>query len=142
MSSSAKDKLKAKLLDLAILLIGTTLISALLVFEGHLAPFVSQLPPKTIIRVGIALLLIVSWLGFFLWRSYPRLKFDSRLQIWRDKRSGLFYCPSCRSKKLFSPLGEEKNGWRCGIKECNQFYRNPDYNDDFHKRARPSWKTV
>jgi hypothetical protein len=127
MTPTAKDKLAARLLDLTIGVFVLILPGVLLLVENHLEVFVSQLSLKIIIRAGITLLSLLAWLGFLLWRFWPRLKFDARWGIYIDKRSGLLYCASCHSKKLRSPLREEENGWRCVIKECGMFYSNPDY---------------
>src|SRR4029077_11057158 len=127
MTSVAAEKLKSKLLDLAIGLLVLVLPGMLLLIEKHLETLLSHLSLKTIVRASITLVSLLAWLFFLLWRVLPRLKFDSRRGIYKDARSNLFYCPSCHSKKLRSPLSEERHGWRCGIRECGQFYPNPDH---------------
>jgi hypothetical protein len=127
MTPVARDKIKSKVLDLAIGLFVLILPGLLLLAENHLQILVSRLSLKAIVRVSITLLSLLAWVLFLLWRFWPRLKFDPRLGIYEDRRSGIFYCPSCRSKKLLSPLLQREDGWRCRIKECDRFYSNPDY---------------
>jgi hypothetical protein len=127
MTPVARQKLQSKVLDVAIGLLVLILPALLLLAENHLQTFVSRLSLKAIVRVSITLLSLLAWVLFLLWRFWPRLKFEPRLGIYQDQRSGIFYCPSCRSKKLLSPLLQQEDGWQCRIKECGQFYSNPDY---------------
>ncbi len=123
----AIEKIKTAPLDIAIGLIVAGLPGVLLSVEDFLKTFVPKLSPGWTVRLYIALISGLAWLGFLLWQSKPWLKFDSRLGIYVNKRSGHFYCTSCHSKKRFSPLRTEKDGWRCMVRGCDQFYQNPHY---------------
>src|SRR6266487_566812 len=55
---------------------------------------------KTLLR---AILLIG---GLLAWVVYlrPCLRFNERLGIWRDLKSGLYYCTKCKTNKKATPL--------------------------------------
>src|SRR4051812_26645215 len=89
--------------------------------------YLSAVAPSTVIRIRALLILLLLWSWAFIVYLRPWLKFIPRLGIYQDRKSGLYYCPSCYAKKLRSPLKHQKHGWQCEVKECNKFYRNPDY---------------
>lgn len=51
--------------------------------------------------------------------------------VWFSKSDGLYYCASCLTKKLRSPMRVERNGWRCLVKECEIWIwkENPNHPD-------------
>lgn len=55
-----------------------------------------------------------------------KFEFDKKTGLYKDK-NGLLYCPSCLDKNKDNPLKELEHGWLCPIKECNQFYKNPEH---------------
>lgn len=124
-----KEKLQAHALEALLVGLGTILPTWLLLAESHLAPYTSQLDPKTIIRAAALSLVITLWSCAIVVFFRPRLKFESRLGIYRDRKTGLYYCPSCHSKKLRAPLRVSAKGWRCVIKECQLFFHNPNYKE-------------
>jgi hypothetical protein len=127
MLSRVKEKLQAHASEVLLAALGTALPAWLLLAESRLVPHVSQLDPTTVIRAAALSLVVTLW-AFALFLFFrPRLKFDSRLGIYRDRKSELHFCPSCHTKKIRSPLKEQVNGWRCSVKECMLFFPNPDH---------------
>jgi hypothetical protein len=53
--------------------------------------------------------------------------FVKELGIYQSKESGHYFCTSCLTKNIESPLTNKQNGWRCELKECDKFYENPSY---------------
>lgn len=127
MLSQIKEKLQAHALETLLATLGTVLPTWLLVTESRLVPYVSQLDTTTVIRLAALSSVLILWLSAILLFFRPRLRFDSRLGVYRDKKTGLYFCPSCQSKKLRAPLKENKEGWRCVIKGCQLFFANPDF---------------
>lgn len=126
MLTQAKEKLQAHALEALLAVLGTALPAWLLLAESSLVPYVSRLDPTTVIRAGALSLVVALWASALLLFFRPRLKFDPHLGIYRDRKSGIYYCPSCHSKKIRSPLREEEEGWRCVVKDCLLFFENPD----------------
>lgn len=137
--TQAKEKLQAHTLEGLLAILGTAIPAWLLLAESRIAPFVSQLDPTTVVRALALSLIVTLWSLAILLFVRPRLKFEPRLGIYRDRKRGLYFCPSCYSKKLRTPLREEKNGWRCLVKECHGFYRNPDYTEPPTPKRQSSW---
>ena len=129
MLTQAKEKLQAHALEATLAALGTAIPAWLLLAESRIAQHVSQLEPTTVIRVVAFLLVIALWATALLVFFRPRLKFDPRIGIYRDRKKGLYYCTSCHSKKLRSPLRENERGWRCNVKDCLMWYANPDYQE-------------
>src|SRR2546426_10531652 len=138
--TKAKEKLQAHALEALLAALGTALPAWLLLAESRLVPYVSQLHPTTVIRGGALILVVALWPTALLLFFRPSLKFDPHLGIYQDRKSGLYFCPSCYSKKLRAPLREEKNGWRCLVKECRGLYRDPDYTDPSTPQRQSSWR--
>lgn len=69
-------------------------------------------------------------------KEYNDLIFDKRLGIYKHKKTGDYYCPSCLAEHIRSPLKEMKHGWICGVLKCKQFYENPDYKEPPYERIR------
>lgn len=123
----AKEKLQAHASEAILAVLGTALPTWLLLTETRLVPYVSQLEPTTVIRSVAVLLAVIGWAFALLTFFRPRLKFESRVGIYRDRKSNLYYCPSCHSNKLKSPLKETASGWFCVVKGCRSSYLNPDH---------------
>jgi ribosomal protein L37AE/L43A len=56
-------------------------------------------------------------------------EFHVTLGIWSHKRKSVYFCPSCKSKQIESPLREESAGWRCMVRECDMFFENPEWKE-------------
>jgi len=82
---------------------------------------------------NIGLLLATLLLGIFplLFVSYfwfkPKLVFDKRLNIYRDLKTDVYYCTSCKTKNILSPLAKRESYWNCTLKECRMNFDDPDY---------------
>lgn len=129
MLSNAIDKLKDHALKTLAVSVVSGITAALFLAENYLAQYIKTLAPVIIVRLLALLFLVALSFGILLLFTWPHLKFDSRIGIYRDRKTGLFYCPSCRSKKLRSPLKQEEKGWRCVVRDCMMFYSNPSYVD-------------
>lgn len=142
--SQAKEKLQAHSLEALSVLLVSVLTTGVLLAENHLAQYVKTIEPTTIVRLLLlSVLVAASCLGVLLY-FWPRLKFDSRLGIYRDRKTGLYYCPSCHVKKLRSPLKEGPRGWFCAVKDCRLSYSNPDYvapPEPPRRRVQSAWES-
>ena len=61
------------------------------------------------------------------WAAYktPKLKF-SQIDggVWVDVKTGIRYCPNCRTKNILSPLVDANDiHWVCHRKKCGKTYR-------------------
>ena len=56
-----------------------------------------------------------------------RYEFIKEFGISKSKESGHYFCTSCLMKNIESPLTEKQSGWRCELKDCGKFYKNPSY---------------
>lgn len=141
--AEAKEKLQAHASEALLAGLGTALPAWLLLAESRLVPYVSQLAPTTVIRAAALSLVVTLWASALLLFFRPRLKFDARLGIYRDLKTGLYFCPSCHTKKLRAPLRESERGWRCVIKECQLFFHNPDFKEPPKPQGgRNSWMRI
>ena len=121
------EKLQNHAIEVILGGLSTVVLAGLILAEHELVPYVSKLSPISVIR-AFELMLFVSLVSIaFVFHFRPRLKFDSRLGVYRDRKLGLYYCPSCHTKKLLSPMQEYDRGWHCLAKGCLMFYKNPDY---------------
>lgn len=136
MQSQLKEKMEAHVLEALFAGLGTAIPAWLLIAEESLSPLLAQLQPSTVIRSVAALLLIALWAVALFLFFRPRLKFEPKLGVYRDLKSGFYYCPSCYAKKLRSPMREQDSGWRCVVKECKSFFANPDYKNPDNQPQR------
>lgn len=127
MAAALKEKLQAHAFEAALAALGTAIPTWLLLAEAELVPYVSQVSPTTVLRAVALLVAIAGWLTALLLFFRPRLKFDTRLGIYRDRKTGVYYCSSCYSAKVRAPLKEFESGWRCVVKDCLMWFENPDY---------------
>ena len=65
------------------------------------------------------ILLLLTWIYFL----RPWLRWDEKTGTWISFFSELRYCEKCRSKKIITPLKDEKTGWRCMV--CERWYADP-----------------
>jgi len=139
-AAQAIEKAKAHALEAALAALGTALPAWLLLAEGELAPYVAQLQPTTLIRIVAALLVVALWAAALALFFRPRLKFDPVVGIYRDRKTAIYYCPSCHSKKLRSPMKHQEDGWRCVVKDCLMFYPNPEYKKPSKATRDTTWR--
>ena len=111
------------------------ILSALgsLLYKDFFVPFlekvVPSIPPRSLFAIASIelVLLLMALISFMLLHNKKRkYRFDKVHGIWRHKKTGEAFCPSCLANNIESPLQESKAGWWCGIKTCEKFYRNPD----------------
>ena len=60
--------------------------------------------------------------------------FIEKFGIYKSKESGRYFCASCLTKNIESPLTEKLSGWQCELKDCGQFYIKPGYKEPKRKR--------
>lgn len=52
------------------------------------------------------------------------LEFIPKFGMWHHKKKGLYFCHSCKTKNGYlSPLKEERDGFSCMVKDCQQWYQ-------------------
>jgi len=126
-----KEKLQeeaAKYLAIALLALALFVLAAIWVLPGELLPtqVIEWLDEystgKTLLRAFLVIGGLVAWIVYL----RPWLRFDKHLGIYRDIRTGLYYCTRCKTeKRIHTPLQETKAGWYCV--SCKWFYSNPEY---------------
>lgn len=125
--SSLWEKVQAHAVTLVFAALSAVIPGVVLLAQKQLAAYAEEHPVATVrIVAGLAFVALWSAGMFFYYR--PRLRFDKRLGIYRDRKTGLYYCTSCLiANQLKVPLTEMAHGWACGVKSCGKFYPNPDY---------------
>jgi hypothetical protein len=122
-------RLRTRALEAAVAFLSTGIVAVLLLAESRLAQYVSSLDPTVIVRVIAALVAIAASLLVALIWSRLRLEFDKDIGIYKDRRKGHLYCPSCYSNGKKSPLKEQENGWACVAAGCKFFAKRPGYEE-------------
>ena len=56
-----------------------------------------------------------------------KYEFIEKFGMYKSKESGNYFCAACLMKNIESPLTEKMTGWKCELKDCDQFYINPAY---------------
>lgn len=119
---------RVRIIESAIVLFGVPLTAWMLLAEDHLASYLSEVAPVLAVRTIAVLFLLVIALLAWIFYVRPWLKFDGALGVYRDTKSGVAYCTSCRTGfNRLSPLQEKEDGWYCRVRDCQQVYRNPLY---------------
>ncbi|MGA3280317.1 MAG: hypothetical protein ABSD50_04955 [Smithella sp.] len=62
-----------------------------------------------------------------------KYEFIKELGTYKSKESGHYFCSSCLMKNIESPLTETPGGWRCELKDCGKYYRNPSFHPTTRK---------
>jgi hypothetical protein len=122
--SGLKEKLLAHLYTWLPPVIGTALLSGLVLAEDRLAPLIPAPQAIWAVRaIGVSTLLL-SLLVASIFIFKPRLKFsavDGGCYI--DRKTGIRYCTSCYvSKKHLSPMVDDDIRWFCQVSDCKQKY--------------------
>jgi hypothetical protein len=65
--------------------------------------------------------------------------FDRRLGVYRHKTKAGFFCASCTTKAVESPLKEHPHGWACMIQGCKQWHGNPDHKAEPPMPRKSGW---
>lgn len=64
-------------------------------------------------------------LGIFLYRSHPELIWVPNEGVWKNIRTGNYYCPTCKGDGRKTPLGERENHWYCPGEQCGFWIYRP-----------------
>ena len=121
------EKIQAHAVSLVFAFLALVVPSALLIAQEQLANY-AEGHPIAMVRVLAGLVLITTVFAAMFFYYRPRLCFDKRLGIYRDRKTGLYYCSSCLiTSKVKAPLRERADGWRCQVVSCGKSYANPDY---------------
>ncbi len=96
--------------------------------EDRLLPHIAQVKSIWVLR-GLAIAVAVILCSFaYIVSLKPCLKWVAIIGVYQDRKTGRYYCASCKQlHKTLSPLKTEESGWRCMVRGCDKFYRNPDY---------------
>lgn len=76
-------------------------------------------------KVLLRALLLIGGLSAWIVYLRPCLIFNGRLGIYRDLKSGLYYCTKCKTNRKLTPLQVRDVGWYCSVHHW--LYNNPDY---------------
>jgi len=129
-------KLLEQKLPLAIVAISPILTTVFLSAHTYFAKLLAD-PTGNIAVLTTALSLILlplPWAVYFWFK--PIINYDSNLNIYRDIKTGIYYCASCKVKNILSPLAKHDAYWRCSLKEYRLTYDDPNYVPPI-KEAKP-----
>lgn len=123
------EKISTHLLSMLMAAAAPALAAVAIYFRTEITEHVKQASPQAL--AILLVLLTAGCLALFAWALFllPSFKYLPKYQFYQNRVNGLYYCPTCRSRKPLSPLRYEKTGWRCPFKECSKFYRDPDYRE-------------
>ena len=114
---------------LALQLLATlaAVMSFAVVMREYLSQFVPQPAEQWAVLTTAAALagLLAAVASFFYYR--PKLKFITSVGAWMDVKTNTYYCHSCKSKKLSSPLYASGGYLRCVVANCPTVLHDPDY---------------
>ncbi|MFM0630720.1 hypothetical protein [Paraburkholderia xenovorans] len=85
------------------------------------------LVPSTIwVRLCATLVVLALFLAIWVWHLYPKREWDPQMQMWRNKRSKLHYCPSCLANDRISVLRMGTHGeyLHCAAGDCGKRFVN------------------
>lgn len=142
-----KEKLQeevAKYLAIALLALALFVLAAIWVLPGELLPtqVIQWLDEYSTGETLLRALLVTAGLAAWIIYLRPWLRFDKRLGIYRDIRTGLYYCTRCKTeKRIHTPLLEIPNrGWHCV--SCKWIYDDPDRDQPPKRKviSRGSWR--
>lgn len=127
-----KELLLNHLVELSLTGVGLVFLALAAWANPYLLAIVDALPAQTTLwLLAIALALFV-WSFAIYYFFKPKLIFEESSGAYKDKKTGLRYCASCRdAHKRLSPLraSQTGNGWYCGVKGCHSHFPNPKYKE-------------
>lgn len=127
MTNNLALRLRSNIPSITISGLGLLATSVLVYLENYLVSLTPSLPTILLIRIIAALVLIISLLVSYIYLLRPNLKPSEKFGTLIDKKTGIHYCTSCKSKNINTPLKKSPLGYRCFVSGCEAFYRNPDY---------------
>ncbi|MBI2517797.1 MAG: hypothetical protein HYV95_12910 [Opitutae bacterium] len=122
---------------LTVLLSGLGILLAFIGRDAWAAVVTSVFPAIKKESLASALLLSLALnlvlVGYFIWsRSGIRrlkrdLEFIPQVGVWRHKKTGLHYCPSCLNRGIESLLQEKSDRFFCPQKDCTRLTHKENY---------------
>lgn len=122
-----KEKIQAHGLTILLMALTPILGVAYLLAESYLWQYVKMLGPLVAIRIIVFLFLALLLSLAYAVHPRPKLKFIKNIGVHLDIKTSIYYCSTCKTKKIMSPMQEEPRGWTC--LGCNGFRKNPDYKE-------------
>ena len=111
-----------------------------IIYTAIVIPFVQKIVPsmsqESLLAISIILflLLLISLTALYIfWKKsktyidlfeYAR---DPFVGVSQHKATGEYFCTSCLTNRIISPVKEDETGWYCMRKGCEQQYPNPKY---------------
>ncbi len=127
-------RFKEKLADHFMHLLVLGLVGSLLIIANLLSiDFIKKVDSLTWFRSAIGLFILCLILGAYIYEE-KKLKYIRELSIYQHKRTGIYFCTSCKINGKKSPLKEYENGWKCLNKDCNRNYYKTGKAPEPHKR--------
>ena len=85
-----------------------------------------SLPSSIWARLFATVAVVTVLLAVWVWHLYPKKEWDAEMQMWRDKRSKLHYCPACLSNDKYSVLRMGTHGkyLHCAAAGCRSRFVN------------------
>lgn len=119
-------KLKEKLEDHLITLLVIGIIGSIVLIANLFLSidFIEKVGSLTWFRLAIFLFILCLILGAYIYGQI-KLKYIPELGIYQHKRTGIYFCTSCKVNGKKSPLKEYESGWRCLNKDCKNIYYKP-----------------
>ncbi len=118
-----KEKLVAHGIEIILALLGTVVLTLLVLAENWLVSFVKQTPPEWLLRVFAVLVAAVLWLVALVFYRRQNLQFVEDTGVYVDRKTQQHVCPLCLSEKKRSLLKNEPHGFRCTI--CSRYFGDP-----------------
>lgn len=102
------------------------LLSAVLILAG-LIPKDAIRRVDSLIWFWSAVILFAACLALvvYIFRQRDKDIFIKELSVWREKKTGNYVCPSCKSNGKRSYLGDYENRWVCLNKNCRHTQYKP-----------------
>lgn len=120
------EKLKEKLADHLIALLATTFAGFISAVAKYSSPYiVGTVDPLSLFWLVVGLIILCLALVAYIFAQRPKYRFIKELDIYQEKKTGNYFCPSCMANGKKSHLKEHDNGWQCMTNECNRRYYKP-----------------
>jgi hypothetical protein len=92
-------------------------MGTIILFIAPVIPY-EKIAPQYLFWPAISFLVLSLFLGGYIISKRRKYIWLPEQGIWKGKKDELYYCPSCKSNKITSPLMENDNGWFCMAKDC------------------------
>lgn len=130
-----KEKLIEKIAE-HIATVILTIISTVILVAAQFVPvkFINSVDPLAWFWLVVVLIIACIALAVYIFVKRPKYVFIPDVAIYKEKRTGNYFCPSCMANGKKSHLKEYDNGWVCMTKDCNRKYYKPGKEPDPPKR--------